>query len=129
MNLLSAVLLAVLAAPQVEVVSFQGEPRVGEWRGLSDGQITIALAGKDESVPLSEVLEVRFRGEPAKLDKPSARVAVGRLEARRDAVANREQAVEVHVRRARRAVAATRRGCQRAVLGSLRRRRTVVEAG
>lgn len=76
MNLLSAVLLAVLAAPQVEVVSFQGEPRVGEWRGLSDGQITIALAGKDESVPLSEVLEVRFRGEPAKLDKPSAIVSL-----------------------------------------------------
>lgn len=76
MNLLSAVLLAVLAAPQVEVVSFQGEPRVGEWRGLADGRITIAQAGKEESVPLSEVLEVRFRGEPTKLDKPSAIVSL-----------------------------------------------------
>lgn len=76
MNLLSAVLLAVLAAPQVEVVSFQGEPRVGEWRGIADGRVAIAQAGKDESVPLSEVLEVRFRGEPAKLDKPSAIVSL-----------------------------------------------------
>lgn len=76
MNLLSAVLLAVLAAPQVEVVSFQGEPRVGEWRGLADGRITIVQAGKEESVPLSEVLEVRFRGEPTKLDKPSAIVSL-----------------------------------------------------
>ncbi len=75
MNLLSAVLLAVLAAPQVEVVSFQGEPRVGEWRGIADGRIAIAQAGKDESVPLSEVLEVRFRGEPAKLDKPTTIVS------------------------------------------------------
>ncbi len=76
MNLLSAVLLAMLAAPQVEVVSFQGEPRVGEWRGLADGRITITQAGKEESVPLSEVLEVRFRGEPTKLDKPSAIVSL-----------------------------------------------------
>ena len=76
MNLLSAVLLAVLAAPQVEVVSFQGEPRVGEWRGLADGRITIVQAGKEESLPLSEVLEVRFRGEPAKLDKPLAIVSL-----------------------------------------------------
>lgn len=76
MNLLSAVLLAVLAAPQVEVVSFQGEPRVGEWRGLADGRITIVQAGKEESLPLSEVLEVRFRGEVAKLDKPSAIVSL-----------------------------------------------------
>ncbi len=76
MNLLSAVLLAVLAAPQVEVVSFQGEPRVGEWRGLADGRITIVQAGKEESVPLSEVLEVRFRGEPTKHDKPSAIVSL-----------------------------------------------------
>ena len=76
MNLLSAVLLAVLAAPQVEVVSFRGEPRVGEWRGLADGRITIVQAGKEESVPLSEVLEVRFRGETAKLDKPSAIVSL-----------------------------------------------------
>lgn len=76
MNVLSAVLLAVLAAPQVEVVSFQGEPRVGEWRGVADGRIAIAQAGKDESVPLSEVLEVRFRGEPGKLDKPSAIVSL-----------------------------------------------------
>ncbi len=76
MNLLSAVLLAVLAAPQVEVVSFQGEPRVGEWRGLADGRITIVQGGNEESVPLSEVLEVRFRGEPTKLDKPSAIVSL-----------------------------------------------------
>lgn len=76
MNLLSAVLLAVLAAPQVEVVSFQGEPRVGEWRGLADGRVNLAIAGKDESVPLSEVLEVRFRGEPGKLDKPAAVVSL-----------------------------------------------------
>lgn len=76
MNLLSAVLLAVLTAPQVEVVSFQGEPRVGEWRGLADGRITITQAGKEESVSLSEVLEVRFRGEAAKLDKPLAIVSL-----------------------------------------------------
>lgn len=76
MNLLSAVLLAVLAAPPVEVVSFQGEPRVGEWRGLADGRVSLAIAGKDESVPLSEVLEVRFRGEPGKLDKPAAVVTL-----------------------------------------------------
>lgn len=76
MNFLSAVLLAVLVAPQVEVVSFQGEPRVGEWRGLVDGRITITQAGKEETILLSEVLEVRFRGEPAKLDKPSAIVSL-----------------------------------------------------
>ncbi len=76
MNLLSAVLLAVLAAPQVEVVSFQGEPRVGEWRGLADGRVNLAIAGKEESVALSEVLEVRFRGEPGKLDKPVAVVTL-----------------------------------------------------
>lgn len=72
MNLLSAVLLAVLAAPPVEVASFQGEPRVGEWRGLADGRVTLSIAGKDESISLSEVLEVRFRGELAKFDKPSS---------------------------------------------------------
>lgn len=76
MNLLSAALLAVLAAPQVEVVSFQGEPRVGDWRGIADGRVNLAVAGKDESVPLSEVLEVRFRGEPAKIDKPTAIVSL-----------------------------------------------------
>ena len=76
MNLLSAVLLAVLAAPQVEVVSFQGEPRVGEWRGLSDGRLNLVIAGNEELVPLSEVLEVRFRGEPGKLDKPAAVVTL-----------------------------------------------------
>jgi hypothetical protein len=76
MNLLSAVLLAVLAAPPVEVVSFQGEPRVGEWRGLADGKVNVAVAGKEESVALSEVLEVRFRGEPGKLDKPAAVVTL-----------------------------------------------------
>ena len=76
MSLLSAVLLAVLAAPQVEVVSFQGEPRVGEWRGLADGRVNLVIAGKEESVPLSEVLEVRFRGEPGKLDKPAAVVSL-----------------------------------------------------
>ncbi len=76
MNLLSAVLLAMLAAPPVEVVSFQGEPRVGEWRGLADGRVNLAIAGKEESVPLSEVLEVRFRGEPGKLDKPAAVVSL-----------------------------------------------------
>lgn len=64
------------AAPQVEVVSFQGEPRVGEWRGLADGRITITQAGKEESVPLSEVLEVRFRGEAARLDKPAVVVTM-----------------------------------------------------
>lgn len=76
MNLLFAVLLAAVAAPPVEVVSFQGEPRVGEWRGLADGRVSLAIAGKDESIPLSEVLEVRFRGEPAKLDKPAAVVTL-----------------------------------------------------
>ena len=76
MNLLSAVLLAVLTAPPVEVVSFQGEPRVGEWRGLADGRVSLVIAGKEESVPLSEVLEVRFRGESAKLDKPAAVVSL-----------------------------------------------------
>ncbi len=76
MNLLSAVLLAVLVAPQVEVVSFQGEPRVGEWRGLVGGRIAIVQAGKEESLPLSEVLEVRFRGDAVKLDKPSAIVSL-----------------------------------------------------
>lgn len=72
MNVLSAVLLALLAAPQVEVVSFQGEPRVGEWRGVSDGRVNLLVAGKEESVSLSEVLEVRFRSGPEKLDKPIA---------------------------------------------------------
>lgn len=76
MNLLSAVLLAVLATPPVEVVSFQGEPRVGEWRGLADGKVLVATTGKEESVPLSEVLEVRFRGETAKFDKPTAIVSL-----------------------------------------------------
>ncbi|TXT36548.1 MAG: glycosyl hydrolase family 98 carbohydrate binding module [Planctomycetota bacterium] len=76
MNFLSAVLLTVLAAPPVEVVSFQGEPRVGEWRGLTDGRVNLSIAGKDEAVPLDEVLEVRFRGEPAKLDKPAAVVSL-----------------------------------------------------
>ena len=76
MNLLSAVLLAVLAAPPVEVVSFQGEPRVGEWRGLADGRVSLAIGSKEESVPLSEVLEVRFRVEPGKLDKPAAVVTL-----------------------------------------------------
>lgn len=44
--------------------------------GLADGRITIAQAGKEESLPLNEVLEVRFRGEAAKLDKPSAIVSL-----------------------------------------------------
>ena len=44
--------------------------------GLAEGRITITQAGKEESVSLSEVLEVRFRGEPAKLDKPSAIVSL-----------------------------------------------------
>ena len=71
-------LLSVLTAatPQVEVISLQSEPRVGEWRGLADGRVTISQAGQDVSVPLSEVLEVRFRGESARLDKPAAIVAL-----------------------------------------------------
>lgn len=74
----SLVLVSVLgfAAPPVEVVSFQGEPRIGEWRGLADGKVSLAVAGQEESVPLSEVLEVRFRGEPGKLDKPTAVVTL-----------------------------------------------------
>ena len=40
------------------------------------GRVNLAIVGKDESVPLSEVLEVRFRGEPGKLDKPAAVVAL-----------------------------------------------------
>jgi hypothetical protein len=76
MNLLSAVLFAVLASPPAEIVSFQGEPRVGEWRGLSDGRVNLVVAGKEDSVPLSEVLEVRFRGEPGKLDKPAMVVSL-----------------------------------------------------
>ncbi len=76
LNVCLMALIISAVAPSVEVVSFQGEPRVGEWRGLADGRVTLAIAGKDESVPLSEVLEVRFRGEPAKLDKPAAIVSL-----------------------------------------------------
>lgn len=76
MNWLCAVLFAAFAAPQVEVVSFQGEPRLGEWRGLADGRVTITQAGQEVSIPLTEILEVKFRGEPGKLDKPSAIVSL-----------------------------------------------------
>ncbi len=72
MNLLTITLFTLCLAPQVEVSTFQGEPRTGEWRGLSDGRVTLAVSGQEISMPLSEVLEVRFRGEAAKLDKPSA---------------------------------------------------------
>src|SRR5712691_2013074 len=66
------------AAPQVEVVSFQGEPRVGEWRGLADGRVNLAIAGKEESVPVSEVLEIRFRheGTATKFEQPAAVVSL-----------------------------------------------------
>jgi NPCBM/NEW2 domain-containing protein len=76
MNLLTITLLTLCLAPQVEVSTFQGEPRTGEWRGLSDGRVTLAVSGQETSVPLSEVLEVRFRGEAAKLDKPAAVVTL-----------------------------------------------------
>ena len=44
--------------------------------GLLRGAVNLSIAGKDESIPLTEVLEVRFRGEPAKIDKPAAVVAL-----------------------------------------------------
>ncbi len=72
MNLLTITLLTLCLAPQVEVSTFQGEPRTGEWRGLSDGRVTLAVSGQETSIPLSEVLEVRFRSEAARLDKPVA---------------------------------------------------------
>ncbi len=76
MNLLFAALLALVAAPSVEVVSFQGEPRAGAWRGLTNQALLMTEAGKDVSVPLTEVLEVRFRNESGKLDKPAAVVTL-----------------------------------------------------
>src|SRR5262245_38355326 len=76
MNLLTITLLTLCLAPQVEVNTFQGEPRTGEWRGLSDDRMTLAVSGQETSIPLSEVLEVRFRGEAAKLNKPAAVVTL-----------------------------------------------------
>lgn len=77
---MSNVFLMALAvccfSPPAEVSTLRGESRVGEWRGLTDGRVTLVIAGKEESVPLTEVLEIRFRGEPMKLDKPSAIVAL-----------------------------------------------------
>jgi hypothetical protein len=75
-NVLLMLLAGTLFTSSAQVSTIQGEPRVGEWRGVVDGRVTLAIAGKEESFPLSEVLEVRFQGEAAKLDKPSAIVAL-----------------------------------------------------
>src|SRR5262245_58302253 len=64
-------------APQVEVSTFQGEPRAGEFRGLAEGRVVISASGTEEKIALSEVLEIRFRGEAAtKFEKPVAMVAL-----------------------------------------------------
>lgn len=76
MNLCVAVLLSVLSAPPVDVVSFQGEPRTGEWRGLADGKILLMHAEQEVAIPLAEVLEVKFRSPVGKLDKPTAVVSL-----------------------------------------------------
>ena len=71
-------LVALLAPPQVEVFSLVGEPRSGEWRGLTDGSVALMQAGQEASVPVSEVLEIRFRheGTATKLEKPAAVVSL-----------------------------------------------------
>jgi hypothetical protein len=76
MNWLPLVLLSLLSAPPVEVVPLQGEPLLGEWRELNDARVTIGQGTKEVAVPLSDVLEIRLRSEPAKLDKPAAVVSL-----------------------------------------------------
>lgn len=64
-------MVALLAPPVVEVSTLQGEPRVGEWRGLTETSVNLSQGGQDASVPLGEVLEVRFRQvAAAKFEKP-----------------------------------------------------------
>src|SRR5437016_1764640 len=77
-NVLLMLLAVSFVAPQAEVSTLQGESRVGEWRGLADGQVNLAIAGKEESVPVSEVLEIRFRheGTAPKFEKPAAVVSL-----------------------------------------------------
>jgi hypothetical protein len=76
MNWLPVVLLSLLSAPPVEVVPLQGEPLSGVWRDLNDGRVTITQGTKDVAIPLSDVLEIRLRGEPARHDKPTAVVSL-----------------------------------------------------
>ncbi len=74
---LLTVLTVAITTLQVEISTFQGEPRSGEWRGLADGHVAISVGGKDETVALSEVLEIRFRGETAaKFEKPAGIVTL-----------------------------------------------------
>ncbi len=75
--LVVAAFLAVGAPPSVEVVPLQGEPTVGEWFGFKDSTLALRQADKEVPVPLSEVLEVRFRTESsAKFEKPIAVVSL-----------------------------------------------------
>ena len=68
---------ALLAPPQVEVSTLQGEPRIGEWRGLTESSVSLSQGGQDASVPLGEVLEVRFRRDgAAKFEKPAVGISL-----------------------------------------------------
>ncbi len=73
----SICLFVLLAPPQVEVSTLQGEPRIGEWRGLTESSVSLSQGGQDASVPLGEVLEVRFRRDgAAKFEKPAVGISL-----------------------------------------------------
>ena len=75
--LFALVLMFAGASPVVEVTTLQGEPRTGEWRGLSETSINLIQAGQEAAVPLGEVLEIRFRRDAtAKFEKPAVVVSL-----------------------------------------------------
>lgn len=56
--------VAALAGPPVEVSTFAGGEIKGEMTALKDGQLTISTEGKEETIALGDVLELRLGAKP-----------------------------------------------------------------
>jgi hypothetical protein len=69
MGIVSTLLTAaVLAGPPVEVSTFSGQEHKGELSALAEGQITMMVEGKEQKLALSDVLELRLKGENEAVD-------------------------------------------------------------
>lgn len=62
---LFALLSAVAAGPPVEVSTLSGAAATGELKQLSATELVIVQAGKDRTIPLSDLLEVKLKTDSA----------------------------------------------------------------
>lgn len=79
MPLPTLILAAVIAAaPQVKLVTLDGDERAGELRAITSSGVTLAVEGADETLdtPLANVLEVEFASQDAAQPAPPLPIAI-----------------------------------------------------